>query len=94
MIASEIAEDGDEKFRTHRFIWLDNEFQIKKLSHPFVFEGLKDELCSSLITNQYDDVLIGMEVLGKPMQIFGYGRTFVEQKLFDLPRYPKRVPDA
>jgi tetratricopeptide (TPR) repeat protein len=94
MLVHEIARYPDHtRAYLHRFLFLDEAFHLKKLSHPFVFLHQGIEHCIGMTLNHSGDQLIlpvGIE--NKEIYLCSIPLDSVLGSLYPLPEYPETDP--
>lgn len=70
---------------THRFVWLDTNYNIKKLSHPWYFKGHGIEFCRSMIeSHNLDELILGYSIHDKDAKFGIIKKEYVNTLLIDI----------
>jgi hypothetical protein len=67
----------------HRLVWLNEEFKIKKVSHPFYFKNLRIEYCCGMCRDG-DDVVITVGMEEKASKIFRVDGRVIREMLHEV----------
>ena len=69
----------------HRFIWLSNSFEIKKMSHPWYFQHHGIEFCRSMCYSHIEDeIILTYSIHDKDAQWCSVSIEYIKSLLFDL----------
>ncbi len=62
VVVHEVGIDGHGRCYLHRFVWMNSDFKIKYLSHPWCFEHRGIEYCRSMVLDNGQAILgVGIE---------------------------------
>jgi len=81
--------DHSIRYYYHRFLWLDADLAIRKLSYPFYFKKKGTEYCSGLSYSNSNDneLIIAIGVDDREAYLLTVGVSLVNSMLHDLPTF-------
>lgn len=84
-IVHEKCARGDGLYYTHRFIYMDKKFEIKKMSKPFYFKNTGLEFCCGLTLNHEDNkVIVSIGLWDREAYLCIFDKIYINSLLEDL----------
>lgn len=69
----------------HRFIWLNDTLEIKKMSHPWYFQHHGIEFCRAMVRSHIEDeIILSYSIHDKDAQWCSVDVNYIKSLLFDL----------
>lgn len=82
MMVHELNMVKNKRKYTHRFLYLDKDYNIKKLSRPFIFKHIGIEFCISMtIDHEAKELIVPIGIEDKEAKIYFYDLEYVKSLL-------------